>query len=249
MQTWKNTIVPDIWKRGQDSVQTMFPDWTYVYMTDFDNEEFVKTNFPEHLRAFKDLKYNIQRADVIRYMWLYVHGGLYIDMDYEVLRDIRGFLEAVHAPLFVLHSPNVSYVLTNSLIVAKPKLGIFMSLIARCLYGKLPWYYMGKHIEVMFSTGPMAFHDIINHSDVPYVVLPRKLFLPEDDSEPAFTKALQGGTWNAVDSFTLNFILKYRTEIALCLGAAILYFARGFLQYRERVAFLLRHLSKLKKKE
>jgi len=251
MQTWKNHTVPKEWKRGQESVQQILQDWDYVYMTDEDNANFVHTYFPEHEIAFHKLPYNIQRADVIRYMWLYVHGGLYLDMDYELLKDPTEFWEGLTSSVFVVHSPNVQYVLTNSLILAKPQRPLFLSLISKALYRSLPFYYAGKHIQVMFSTGPMVFHETVVSSDEGFVVLPRKLFLPSNsiEEEHAFARALVGQSWNAIDSFMLNFLLKYRTEIALCLGAIVIYVTRGFFQYRQKAMFLLRHVARLKRKE
>lgn len=248
MQTWKTTTVPKEWQVGQESVQRILSDWTYVYMTDEDNSNFVHFYFPEHEAAFNALPYNIQRADVIRYMWLYVHGGLYLDMDYQLLADPTPMWEALQASVFVLHSPNVQYVLTNSLILAKPNCTIFLSLISKALYRTLPFYYVGKHIQVMFSTGPMVFHETVVHSDEAFVVLPRGLFFPTDN-RAAYARPLVGQSWNAYDSFMLNFMLKYRTELALCVGALVLFMTRGFFQYRQKVMFLLRHISRRKRKE
>lgn len=248
MQTWKSNTVPPMWKRGQFSVQEAFAGWKYTFMTDTDNAKFVHDHFPEHEKAFHALPYAIQRADVIRYMWLYVHGGLYLDMDYEVLKPFDTFLENLRAPLVVLHSAHIQFVLTNSLIAAAPGQTFFLSLISKALYAKTPWYYFGKHVQVMLTTGPMAFHHAVVNSSTPYVVLPSNLFLPKmEEQDNAFMKALEGQTWNAIDSFVLNSLLKYKFEIACALGALILWFARGFLQYRERAMLLLGKLAKLKR--
>ena len=248
MQTWKNNNVPDVWKEGQYSMQTMFPGWTYVFMTDDDNIAFVRKHFPEHERAFIALPYAIQRADIIRYMWLYVHGGLYVDLDYHVLRPFDHLLEN-DASLILLHSGNITWVLTNSIIAARPRQCVFLSIISQGLYGKLPWFAHGKHMHVMFSTGPMAFHHEIVNSKTAYTVLPRNLFLPRAEGEDNYMKILPGGTWNNIDSFVFNFALQYKAELACAVGAMILYFARGFLQYKQKVAFLLRTISKLKRNQ
>lgn len=244
MQTWKSTVIPPKWVQGQHSVQAAFPDWTYVFLTDDDCLAFVQDFFPEHLRAFQNLPYNIQRADVIRYMWLYVYGGLYLDMDYEVKTPFETYLSSFDAPLMLMHSVHISYVLTNSLIVAKPGQTLFLSMISKALYEQVPTYY-GKHLRVMLSTGPMAFHEIVNQSRTAYVVLPRQLFL--EHHTKSFTVPLEGQTWNAADSLMLNAIVKYKFEVSLFFGALVLYLLRGFLQYRERVRFLLRLVGRKKR--
>ena len=42
MQTWKNTQVPDHWKRSPESIKQHMSDWQYVLMTDDDNRKFVE---------------------------------------------------------------------------------------------------------------------------------------------------------------------------------------------------------------
>jgi mannosyltransferase OCH1-like enzyme len=262
MQTWKTTSVPKQWTEGQKSIQEHFPNWTYILMSDAANDRFVERYFPQYLQAFRLLRYPIQRADVIRYMFLYTFGGLYLDLDYQIIRSFEPLIESIKAPLLLLHSGNITWVLTNSLIVARPKLPIFLTLIHECLFAKLPWYYIGKHIQVMFSTGPMRFHDIIVNSGTPYAVLPRKLFMPVDatikdsstditkeiNTEHIYTLPLPGGTWNSIDSFLFNFLLQYKKEFLCLFGALILWFARGHLHWKLQAEKLLNTIHKLKSK-
>lgn len=261
MQTWKTTIVPKQWSIGQASILKHFSTWKYILMSDTMNEQFVQQYFPNDIEAFRLLRYPIQRADVIRYMFLYIFGGLYLDLDYQIIRSFEPLIESLNVPLLLLHSGNITWVLTNSLIIAKPRLPIFLELIRKCLYSKLPWYYFGKHIQVMFSTGPMRFHDIITNSHVAYGVLPRKLFMPVDVSikdstekitlheiEDLYTLPLPGGTWNSIDSFLFNFLLQYKKEFLCFLGVLILWFARGHLHWKLQAEKLLNTIHKLKLK-
>lgn len=213
-------------------------------MTDDDCLAFVDAFFPEHKDAFVSLPYAIQRADVIRYMWLYVYGGLYMDMDYLVQKPFAHLFEELTSSVYVLHSSHVPYILTNSLIGVLPKQDFLKTLISKALYtSKSPLY--GKHLRVMFTTGPMAFHTVITGSQVPYLVLPTDLFLKT--SPESYTIPLEGQTWNALDSFVLNTLMAYKKEVAICIGVFLLYILRGFLQYRERVQVLRNLLLKKRK--
>lgn len=240
IQTWKTETIPQKWQRGQESVQVFFSDWIYVFFTDTDCTDFVETFFPEHLQRFLDLPYAIQRADVIRYMVLYVYGGLYMDMDYTVQHDFRHLFTT---SLSVLHSIHVPYVLTNSIIAAHPSQDRFLTLISYALYTPVPWYY-GKHLHVMFTTGPMAFDKCIRSSHDPYTVLPNQFLTDDPDN---YTIPLEGQSWNALDSAMLNALMTYRKEIGLVVILGVLYIFRGFLQYKERVQKLGK-LLKLKSK-
>ena len=84
-QTWKNDKIPGKWRGFVKKVKSLNPDWEYRLWTDSDNEVFVKNEFPEFYNTYARFSKNIMRADVIRYLILYKMGGVYLDLDYEVL--------------------------------------------------------------------------------------------------------------------------------------------------------------------
>ena len=51
--------------------------------------DFLKTNFPQYLKLWDDFRYDIQRADFIRYCILYKLGGIYIDCDIHPLKNFN----------------------------------------------------------------------------------------------------------------------------------------------------------------
>ena len=89
MQTWKTKTVPEHWKSSPESIKNLMPDWEHVLMTDDDNRKFIQEYFPQYLTTFDEFEYGIQRADFIRYAWLYINGGLYLDLDYELVEPLE----------------------------------------------------------------------------------------------------------------------------------------------------------------
>lgn len=85
-QTAKDAKIPDRWRAFQAKVRGLHPEWTYRLWTDDDNRDFVKAQCPAIYEVFQALPKNIMRADVIRYVLMYRLGGLYLDLDYEMLR-------------------------------------------------------------------------------------------------------------------------------------------------------------------
>ncbi|MDB5326720.1 MAG: Mannosyltransferase [Phycisphaerales bacterium] len=85
-QTAKTADIDDRSKKYQALVRKMHPDWTYKLWTDADNDAFVRAEFPDFYPTFAGLPKGIMRADVIRYLLMDKLGGLYLDLDYEVLR-------------------------------------------------------------------------------------------------------------------------------------------------------------------
>src|SRR5690349_8393884 len=98
-QTWKSSEVPHKWIPFVEKVKQLNPGWSYQLWTDADNDIFVKTHFPEFYPVFKGFSREIMRADVIRYLIMYKLGGVYLDLDYEVLAPFDFGAHALVLPL------------------------------------------------------------------------------------------------------------------------------------------------------
>ena len=61
------------------------PDWEYHLWNGEEMDELVEKHFPEYLSMYRSFPYNVQRWDTIRYMILYVYGGVYTDWIRNVL--------------------------------------------------------------------------------------------------------------------------------------------------------------------
>lgn len=85
-QTAKTADIPEQWRGFQRRVRELHPDWTYRLWTDEDNLAFVASELPDFLGVFTRLPKNIMRADAIRYVLMYKLGGLYLDLDFEMLK-------------------------------------------------------------------------------------------------------------------------------------------------------------------
>ncbi len=84
-QTWKDENLPESQKPHIDKVKSLNPDWEYRLWTDAQMLEFVESEFPDFLETYKNFPKNIMRADSFRYLIMYKIGGVYLDLDYEVL--------------------------------------------------------------------------------------------------------------------------------------------------------------------
>ena len=227
MQTWKDRKIPAKWRISPISIKKMMPDWKYVLMTDEDNREFVKTHFPDFLRTYDKFPHGIQRADAIRYMWLYIHGGLYIDLDYEMLHPLDKLFTG-GSEIYLANSGNIGSYLTNSIMASKPGCKIWLKMID-AMREKLPWYYMGKHMEVMNSTGPIMLNYVVKKSKVSYTIMPSRLVMPcsvcniNCDTTHAYLKPLEGSSWISYDTTFYNFLLcRWRRVVAFIVFMLIL---------------------------
>lgn len=212
MQTWKNNEVPDKWQPSVTSIQTYMPSWTYILMTDDDNLNFVKTYFPDFLPYFLHFPYNIQRADAIRAMFLYINGGIYMDLDIEILKPLDELFTS-DDDLFFVKSGNVGSYVTNSFMASKPRNPFWLTYLDEMKLQPPSWA-LTKHFIVMTTTGPMAMTRALQKSNTPYYALPTKLMMPcsvcdisRCDISQAYVRPLEGQSWNGMDSLVLNYFM------------------------------------------
>jgi mannosyltransferase OCH1-like enzyme len=67
---------------------TILAGWQYHLWDDNDNERFVAGHFPQYVEQFRRIERGVVKADLARYMYLYVHGGFYFDTDYKMMAPI-----------------------------------------------------------------------------------------------------------------------------------------------------------------
>jgi mannosyltransferase OCH1-like enzyme len=114
-QTSKDGSVPASCRGYQEKVRTLHPDWQYQLWSDQDNLQFVRDQFPDMLELYQNLPKNIMRADVIRYLWMYRLGGLYLDLDFEMLRPFEFLDKEVVLPWEI-----EGELVANAIIAAEP---------------------------------------------------------------------------------------------------------------------------------
>lgn len=68
-------------------------DWKYTLWREDTILELISKHFPEYYNEFTTLDSIIKKVDCARLMILYVHGGLYVDIDSYLKRDLDEFLD------------------------------------------------------------------------------------------------------------------------------------------------------------
>lgn len=164
------------WKRGYNSGVEL-KGWIQLFMSDDDNRSFVERHYPNLLEFYDHQPYPIQRVDIVRILYLHKYGGLYSDMDKEFLRDVSQFFEA-GGDVYLVRSPNVQSVYTNSLMGSRPGADFWEKCIEDMLGDNQPWYSYGKHLVVMNTTGPQMITRVARKGDFKSVIslLPGEAF-------------------------------------------------------------------------
>jgi mannosyltransferase OCH1-like enzyme len=213
MQTWKDKNVPRKWRKSPESIREFMKDWQYVLMTDEDNRKFVQEHFPGFLPYYDAFEYNIQRVDAIRYMWLYIHGGIYMDLDFVLMKPLDNlFKEITNAEVYLVSSGNIGVYITNSFMASKPRCGLWLEVIER-MKRTLAWYYVGKHMKVMNTTGPIMLTHVVTNSSYPYIRLPKAQINPCSVCDlrcplgDTYLRPLEGSSWTGIDTTVYNYFM------------------------------------------
>jgi inositol phosphorylceramide mannosyltransferase catalytic subunit len=189
-QTAKTREIPRQWQKYQQTLQELHPDWTYRLWTDEDNLAFVQKEFPEYLETFVKLPKNIMRADMIRYFLLHRLGGLYMDLDYEMLRPFDLLDYEVVLPW---ERDNVC--LSNAFMAASPG-NRFFKLVIDELRANPP--LQADVAEVEASTGPKFLTKLLPRAQAEgmSVYVPTEtLFSPPTPRSPRqYRKIVEAGT-------------------------------------------------------
>jgi len=245
-QTWKTKDLPLHWQPSQDSIRRLMPDYDYHLLTDEDNRALVARYFPQYLGIYDAFPHDIQRADFIRPIVLYLFGGWYLDCDFVVRRRldsvVRGYPDGIRSldqpvknsymeySLFVVPSGNIGSYYTNSVMASQPGHPFWLEYLAEMTQPAPVWAW-GKHFEVMTTTGPMALTRALRKTRHGINLLPATLMMPCDSchvddpsavSPHAVLTPLRGASWNGADSRLYNLALCHWRQIAAFVSLLVL---------------------------
>jgi hypothetical protein len=136
LQTWKTQDLPADFAAWSATVRAQNPDYRHVLTDDATNRAFVAAEFPWFLPRYDAWPYGIQRADAVRYLWLFLHGGFYLDLDMECLKPLDRYLEAGDVVLGRMGpDPDFQHAIPNAAMASRPGQEFWLLVMARLLAG------------------------------------------------------------------------------------------------------------------
>lgn len=122
-------------KEYTNSWQEINPEYKYFYYDSKAREDFVLKEFGKSwLDTFTAMPLGVMRADVWRCMVLYIHGGVYADLDTMCNAPIESWIPegvkfAIFPENFKEGTPNVGEHYATYMIAAEPKNEILLNII------------------------------------------------------------------------------------------------------------------------
>ncbi|CDR42348.1 CYFA0S09e01684g1_1 [Cyberlindnera fabianii] len=216
-QTYKDTNVPAKWRGAQQKCIDLHPDYQYILWTDEMARDFISEQYPWFLETFDGYKYNIERADVIRYFALIHYGGIYIDLDVACERRLDPLLTV---PAFVRKTLPTG--ISNDVMGSVPRHPFFLKVVDSLQ--KYDMNYLVPYLTIMYSTGPL-FLSVIWKRYRRWVQVPVsgvvRIMFPEDYKKhtKSFFSVLEGSSWHLGDA---QFIKSMGNHIAVAVVAGFL---------------------------
>lgn len=155
-QTWHTKNLPPHMKQCVNRLKAQNPDYKHYLYDDKDCREFIKKNFSSNvLNAFDNLIPGAYKADLWRYCILYVNGGIYLDIKYDIKNGFSFNELSPYKEYFVLERPgfweNNSYGIYNALMICHPKNPVLLKCINKIAENVENKYY---GINALYPTGP-----------------------------------------------------------------------------------------------
>lgn len=135
-QTWKDHKIPEHLENFAAGWRRHHPDWEYRLWTDDMNRQFISDNHPRFLPIYDRYATAIQRVDAVRYFILLKMGGVFVDLDFECLKNVSPLLyqaefAAGQEPVAHALHHKKSTIISNAFMAAQPGSGFVQAL---CTY-------------------------------------------------------------------------------------------------------------------
>ena len=131
--------------------------------------QLLKTHYPKYLQLWEDFTQPVMKCDFIRYIILYHHGGIYMDMDVYPLQDFDDLLH--HKQVFAKWNNDKKELPYNALMMSEINNNLFLEIAEHSktsFYNKIkiPVYQTWKGRLVFQTTGHYMINRVIQKYNI-----------------------------------------------------------------------------------
>lgn len=169
IQTYNSHRVTTPIKRAIESWKILNKDYKYMFFDDTECRQFIKENFNSDVtKAFDCLIPGAFKADLFRYCFLYIHGGVYSDVDNICMTPIDNFINEDDKLVLVKdRSIGNQGLIYNSFIATEENNPILKKAIDLVVYNVLNNLYPDsgiKRIDILSISGPRCLAIALNNT-------------------------------------------------------------------------------------
>ena len=86
---WKNKTIPDKYYHLVETIKNNHSNWNIIIWTDDEMFQYMEEYGSEYLEMYINFPYTIQRCDFFRLFIVYKMGGIYLDIDIEMIKSFN----------------------------------------------------------------------------------------------------------------------------------------------------------------
>jgi len=170
--TYKNENLPEKYRENLSRWKDLCPDWELHFYSDSAVYQLFEQHFPEYVEELPKIPCGAMLADVFRYAALYVHGGMYSDIDTVPLMRIPDEWLSYEAVIGYEYQVDKFPELLSGLwkyeeifcqwtFLSSPKNPLFKEALDRAIQKlRSAKFIVEKRVDVLKLTGPLLFSSV-----------------------------------------------------------------------------------------
>lgn len=183
--------IHQIWLQGLEAMperyNTMRDTWKDLpgyRFWDYESIDRLMVRFPTTKKSYDSLKSVVEKVDLAKYLILFVHGGMYVDMDvirlapYETFDHLfgehdllafghrAGWWDIFYHKLFGMKGRTIA---NNAVIMVKPGHQVIADVMTEVIQRSQKWYYniLKTHFRTIHTTGPLVYTNVLHKYNIP----------------------------------------------------------------------------------
>ena len=145
----------------------------------------IRGALPWLLHTYESMPADIYKADLARYVYMYVYGGVYVDLDFECIRPFDDVLHNKTVALaYDVRKDNAGGDIGNAFLASAPGHPFWIYLITSIVQAAGD---LGNLRDAVHVTGPVAitaaFQDFARVKGLPIYAAPTGMIYPDADAD------------------------------------------------------------------
>jgi len=146
------------------------PDYIYEIYTEDSCIKFLKEYFPKYLDLFYIIERPQYKSDLMRYLILFIKGGIYIDIDMQLISSLDKIIEKTNYPemIFTIGAHcqiNEQGELSNGFIMSIPNQSIFLDAVSQLYINPNPLMF-GDNIRYLYTLLKKSYPEINKYTRI-----------------------------------------------------------------------------------
>ena len=179
IQTFKNNRIHEFIHQNIMKMLATNDDFNYYLITDEIGMDLIRTHFDSAtMEAFQKLNVGAAKGDFLRYIAIYIYGGVYLDMDSSITTRLSTFIKPTQQHIFFL---DAGMNVPQWCFMVAPKHPVLLKIIQEMVKR-----IQAREPNIFIATGPTLFSDCIFNALENTTIYNTKLNVPKNNRARIF---------------------------------------------------------------